>query len=283
MKKIFGQPYKLTPPGILSFRQVECDPRLSYYLYLPKSLKNRSELLVAVHGISRNARQQAELYWPHAEQLGMPMIAPLFDKNTFPGFQRLGIGKAGLRADLMLHKAINEAARLIGTPILQLHLIGYSGGAQFAHRFALGYPDRVSTLSLCSAGWYSFPEMDTPYPRGLQPRKAWPPFKPNLMGFLAIPMQIIVGTNDTTRDAALNCQPRIDQQQGRNRLERAKNWQQAILEAQATQGISGTVELRLLEGQHHNFIANMHKANMGNFITSFIQKHALHGSSERIL
>ena len=47
------------------------------------------------------------------------------------------------------------------------YLFGFSGGAQFAHRYVLAHPDRVAAAGIGAAGWYTFPDSATPYPYGL--------------------------------------------------------------------------------------------------------------------
>jgi len=254
----------------ICFRHVACDDRLGYFFYLPAQRTSSNGILVCVHGISRNAKEQAERYRPLADQLGMALIAPLFDKARFHGYQRLSNRHPGLRADLMLHKAINEVARQLTIPYPELHLVGYSGGAQFAHRFALLHPQRVASLNLCSAGWYTFPDPRQRFPMGVGRTHAWPPIAPDLKGLLMIPTQILIGSKDTQRDKSLNRKPAIDHQQGRNRLERAHNWRQALLKAQQRLQVKTPLRLTLLEGEEHNFSSNMQNADLGGKVIDFI-------------
>ncbi len=137
------------------------------------------------------------------------------------------------------------------------------------------YPQRVSTLNLCAAGWYTFPDADLNFPRGLKSSRIWPPLKPDLDGFLNIPIQVIIGSEDIARDAALNCKPDIDRQQGGNRLTRAKNWHQAIHQAQTDRQISHSARLTLLAGEGHNFETNITNAGMSNHILDFIDLHSI--------
>ena len=258
--------------GELIFNKVNCDPRISYFLYIPNSLKKIDKMLVAVHGISRNALQQAEAYQPLAEQLGMPLIAPIFDQKNFSGFQTLCIGRKGLRADVMLFKVFSEVKRQLDTFNPAFHLIGYSGGAQFIHRFALGYPKSIHSMTLCSAGWYTFPDPDTRYPRGLSMEKIWPDYQPDLKAFLRVPLQIIIGGEDVVQESSLNCRQSINRQQGFNRLERAGNWHEAISDAKKQFGIESPIKMTILENQSHDFQQNIKESDMMSYIFEFISK-----------
>ena len=48
-----------------------------------------------------------------------------------------------------------------------IDLVGFSRGAQSAHRFALRHPDRVAALVTLSAGTYTMPTSTQPYPFGV--------------------------------------------------------------------------------------------------------------------
>ncbi|WP_310474792.1 alpha/beta fold hydrolase [Sandarakinorhabdus sp.] len=191
-----------------------------HYLHVPTGHSpltlSRLPVVVMVHGISRNAAEQVL----RASQNGLGdrvIVAPLFERRAMGRYQQLAAGRSGQSADQAL---INLLDWLIidGFNARQIKLFGFSGGAQFAHRFALFHPDRVRKLCLAAAGWYTMPEPGEAWPAGLNNA----PLQPELKKLLAIPTLVFVGSGDNLRTASLNQSPRIDRQQGPHRLARAR-------------------------------------------------------------
>lgn len=195
-------------------------------LHVP-STRRPMEVLVAVHGISRGAR---EIFSAFRQAAGdrMIVVAPLFSKDAFPDYQRLGLGGRGYRADLVLEAALDRIETATGHSMGRIHLFGFSGGAQFAHRFAMLYPDRIASLHVASAGWYTFPDPNTDWPYGLGKRSFARAMASRLAHFRSVPTTVYVGAKDTERDAALRTGRLIDRQQGLDRVERAHAWASAV-------------------------------------------------------
>ncbi len=155
------------PAHGLDFRPRPGSADLDCWLALPRRISDDRPPLVAVHGLRRDARQQAELFAEQANALGRPVIAPLFDVDRWPRYQQaIRRGRADLALLALMARLRREG--IWRTP--QFDLFGFSGGAQFAHRFAMLHPETVSRLTTASAGWYTFPDT-TRFPHGLSP---WP-------------------------------------------------------------------------------------------------------------
>lgn len=210
--------------------------------------------LVAIHGMHRGARAQATLLAPHAARAGQTVIAPRFAQETWPNYQQ--VVRRG-RADLALLSLLDDLVMSGVERTERIALCGYSGGAQFAHRFAMLYPHRVATLTLTAAGWYTFPDR-RPFPYGLGPpvsRKVqWRPRTiEDLTVFLGLPTRVLVGTKDNTADENTRSGPGIDAQQGRTRHERAIRWVSAMRNAALKCGVQPNIELIELDGCRHDF------------------------------
>ncbi|MEH6627033.1 MAG: alpha/beta fold hydrolase [Motiliproteus sp.] len=259
---------QLPRPGARGCISIAAVPTLKVHLYRPRVLKNRQRLLVVVHGISRNTMQQLDIYSELANELGLWLIAPAFSTQHFSGYQQLAKGAGQPRADLALNRFLLAWAAEQQLTDLKLHLCGYSGGAQFAHRYALVYPSKVASLVLSSAGWYSFPDSSVSYPRGLGKWPIWLT-PPNLNELLRLSMLVLVGDQDVQRDSSLKTTARLDQQQGLHRLERARRWVDAISQLQQQLQVTTGIAFHRLQRQAHDFSDNARHSDMLSVIGQF--------------
>lgn len=239
---------------------------LSGWLGVPERLDPTLAPLVAVHGVGRGARKQARLFLQAASEQGRLVVAPLFDTRRWPGYQR--ILTQGRRADLALLSLLQAVAFQTGVSTRQVALFGYSGGAQFAHRFALLHPHRVAQLCTCAAGWYTWVgEQGGAFPQGLRPRTGrrldlGEIAAANLGRFLQIPTRVAVGAQDQHSDALTRRDPQLDTLQGTHRLERAQRWVQALHQAAAARGLRAAAQLHVLPQAGHDFAECMRSGEL---------------------
>lgn len=229
---------------------------LSCWTSVPNHRSSEKPPLVAIHGLHRGVKAQVNLLAPQAAAQGQMVIAPLFDRDDWPHYQQV-VHKR--RADLALLSALDDVAMAGISQTARIDLCGYSGGAQFAHRFAMLYPHRVGRLTLIAAGWYTFPD-PTPFPYGLgrptSRRNSWQPRSvSDLIPFLSLPIRVLVGTEDDKVDENTRSGPDIDAQQGRTRRERAKRWVAAMQDAARLNGVQSNIKLTELDGCGHDFRA----------------------------
>lgn len=124
-------------------------PDQVYYLYLPDGFSpaRRWPVWVSVHPSDGDGRSMLLTWMRYADEEGFVIVSPTFG----PGYNRLE-GKE----DERLLAILNELADEI--PIEErVFLVGFSGGAQFVHRFAFRHPERVLGVSAMSAGQYDPP------------------------------------------------------------------------------------------------------------------------------
>ncbi|MCE8008450.1 alpha/beta hydrolase [Aestuariivita sp.] len=227
---------------------------LACWLALPEHIAPGAAPLVAVHGIRRGATLQARLFARRAAALGRPVIAPIFDETGWAGYQQACVRG---RADLAL---LDLVSVLHGEGVVRsqtFDLFGFSGGAQFAHRFAMLHPDRVEDLTIASPGWYTFLD-GAPYPYGLSPRPGhvdiWAErLIANLSRFLALSINVCVGERDCVVDKNTRSGLEINAQQGLHRLDRARRWSAALRAAAAAMGVVSDVRLHVLKDCGHDF------------------------------
>lgn len=239
--------------GELHHGRSEGGEGIDYLLYLPRDPDPEMPLFTVVHGISRNPADWLNLFRPSADRWRAPLVAPLFDGERYRDFQRLGRYGRGARADHALIRLTDELAVRHEAP-RRMALFGFSGGAQFAHRFAMAHPARVSALALGAAGWYSWPDPGLAYPRGTRSVSTLPGVQFDPLALLGMPLRVLVGENDTGRDPSLNRRNAIDRLQGPNRLERARRWVGALEQMAHAHNRVPQVELRTLPGADHDVL-----------------------------
>ncbi|PQV55440.1 hypothetical protein LX70_03401 [Defluviimonas denitrificans] len=217
--------------------------------------------LVALHGISRDARALWQAFSPPAAAEGRALLVPRFTERDWPQFQQIG----RVRPDHVLLDLLQQA----GLAKEQVDLFGLSGGAQLAHRFAMLYPHRVGTLHLAAPGWYTLPDTSVPWPLGLKqgPAQGTPNgtgrrlrgfdaaalSRLQLRHYLALKVRLWVGAMDTGRDASLRQTDPLDALQGKTRLERAAAYAEAFCRAACAHGITPDIDLTVLPGCGHDF------------------------------
>ena len=234
-------------PARMRFQRLPGDPAREYYAFVPPGAPPGAEPLVLVHGISRNAPELVLRFADLAQRHGVPLIAPLFRRETWGQYQQAWDRKRDLRADLALCEILDDAARRLGLATQRVALFGFSGGGQFAHRFAMLHPGRVRACVPVSAGWYTMPDPDLAWPLGLKDMPG-PGGKVDPAA-AEVPFHLVVGQRDTGDDDALRHDPEIDRLQGADRRSRARAWRKALRQA----GWNRLGSLTVLPRTRHNF------------------------------
>lgn len=249
------------PRGTVLRRAVASQPSQEYLLYVPASAVPGAPIFVTVHGLARNANEQARVFSSYCEQVGAVMIAPIFTRETHGDYQRLGRLGRGVRADHALDRCVEEAAALTGANGAQFYLFGFSGGAQFAHRYLMAHPHGVARAVCVSSGWYTFPDTRQRFPYGIRTHRRLPGVHFNPEQFLRVPVAVFVGGNDTT-SASLRKTERVNDQQGVNRIERARRWVATMQAAAEAYGLEPVVSYREFAGVDHSFAQFCERANL---------------------
>ncbi len=269
--EITSTPYQ--EQGTVTRRILAADPELPYWVYLPAGAPQPKRIMVSIHGISRNIEEHLAALRPWADEYGVALILPLFDELDFFDYQRLGRTGHGPRADIPLLGVLDEVQKIDGLDTRKIDLFGYSGGAQFAHRFAMIHPQRVSRLALAAAGWYTWPNSCMRYPFGLNIETGLENASADIRAFLQIPMCVFVGKHDVERSRSLNTSRLIDSVQGLTRRERARNWTQVIREEGLRRGIPVKIHYELLPRTKHAFRrAVTHGGLMGRLFGCFYEE-----------
>ncbi|MDQ0220174.1 hypothetical protein ELQ35_11150 [Peribacillus cavernae] len=230
----------------------------TYYMYKPENVNANTPILVSVHGISRNADEHVNFYVPYAKKMGFIVVSPLLDESTYPDYQTLEQG-----SDKKLISIIDDAKAQTGSKVSKINLSGSSGGAQFAHRFMMRYPEKVERLAVSAAGWYTFPDANRNYWQGLKYSSEVGTMNP--AEFLKVPSFVTVGELDNENEPTYNDDRDITEQQGAGRYERGKNWIKAMQTESKKYGYNTPYQFVGLPGVGHDFGAKNMIEQIVNF------------------
>ncbi len=253
--------------GACSKRRVNAHPQLPYRLHVPPVPHPQGRILVSVHGVSRNAGEHLELLRPYAERSGAFLVAPQFAADAYPDYQRLGRKGRGPRADLALIRLLNDLGRTLSLDTGVVDIFGFSGGAQFAHRFAMAHPQRVRHLVLGAAGWYTMPDRGLSYPYGVADARGLNAVRLDALAAARLATLLLVGEHDNSPDdEELNRSGIVCRTQGAGRLQRAQAWKRAMDAYARRRGETSAVDLRVLPGVGHSFREAVLAGGMGALV-----------------
>ena len=238
--------------GATPFQACLSDPRFAYtmhipstYRYLPKPLP----LLVAIHGIRRQAERTRDRFASFAEKWGVAVLAPLFptgieDPDDIRNYTHLRY--RGICFDDVLLAMVEEASERWRLDSEKFMLAGFSAGGQFAHRFAYTHPTRLSAVSVGAPGRVTLPQHE-PWPFGIGDVDELFRTEGTLADLANVPYQIVVGDEDVATGSldALADDPK-EQRTGSTRVERARRLAEELVEIQVP------VELDVIPGAGHD-------------------------------
>ncbi len=235
--------------------------KLDYFVYIPKGAGADTPLLCAVHGLRRSAAQQVFQLKQWADEYGIAIFAPLFARDQFRHFQTLAPNAGGALPEDAFDAALDDCIERFGLRPSRQYLFGFSGGAQFAHRYALIGSKSFDRLVLMAPGWFSMPTKELPFPYGIGWSEALGLRNPTIESLSNCPTLVLVGERDTKRTASLNQDPIIDEYQGQNRVERCKRW----IEAMQDQSADCKVEpLHLVKRGGHSLEKMLNRGSAGS-------------------
>ncbi|MEM7722403.1 MAG: alpha/beta hydrolase [Pseudomonadota bacterium] len=211
--------------------------------------------VLAIHGLNRETELMANLLAKQTDRTGRTVILPIFDRLSWPRFQRAACPQRSDWALLSLLDVLRDEGWIGAAPP---DLSGFSGGAQFAHRFTWLYPDQVGRLCLVAPGWWTYPDTRGSYPLGIgiegsDDRVMAFRLGSNLARFLDRDIRVLVGALDVAQDKNLRQDPAVMAQQGANRVTRARNWTAAAIRAARHCGIQPRISFDLMDNCGHSF------------------------------
>ncbi len=209
------------------------------------------QIVLTLHGMGGEGKGFCQSYLRAADESGWILVAPTFSYGNWRDPAVVGGDDVALTRALI--GFVDGFAQKQGLPTNpEIAIIGFSRGAQLAHRLALAYPERTSAIAAASAGTYTLPT-ETDRVSGSTDSALRFPFglaglggqigrrvDPARLG--SVNFWIAVGEKDDRPDDV----PRQwDSYLGRTRLQRARSFVSAVKDA------GGNAELRVFPGVDH--------------------------------
>lgn len=193
---------------------------------------SRAEIVVVMHGLGRDGRAHRDDWARLVGDRNVLVLVPELGSDGYPG-GAYNVGNvvdgpdgSGVRQPpeqwtFHLVEALFDTVRAdLGNDAATYGLFGFSGGAQFVHRFVELMPrHRARVAVAANAGWYTMPDDTVPFPHGLG---GAPVGVSGLRDAFATSLVVILGGRDVDpQDPSLKRDALTDRQ-GRHRLERGR-------------------------------------------------------------
>jgi poly(3-hydroxybutyrate) depolymerase len=178
------------------------DRRCCGQIFSPDGLSPGSQfrnLLVFVHGDGRRFQYLLDALRPFARRAGLLLLAPLFPADLFgdgntDGYKLLREGE--LRYDEILLDLVADLRDLYDFDDDRFLLGGFSGGGQFAHRFAYLHPQRLRAVSIAAPSAVTLLDEALPWWTGVADVEARLGRPVDFEGLQDLPVHLVVGEKD---------------------------------------------------------------------------------------
>lgn len=210
---------------------------LEIFYHVPASVHANMPICVVFHGNGRDALESRDALVQRSEQNDFIVIVPEFTRADFPGGDGYIMGNIFIDGDNPSTSTLNPEEEwtfsvidslfsfvkdLTNNTSSEYDVVGFSGGAQIAHRFAIFKPNSpIRRMVISSAGWYTVPDNTIDFPYGLQKS---PAENSSLTHFFELPLTILVGAADNDPNASSLRRNAEADEQGTNRVARAQHF-----------------------------------------------------------
>lgn len=171
--------------GCFIYEVKDANLSIPVYYYLPNNLNSNTQIVFAMHGEQRNAKDYRndwrKIYSSNSDsQPNFILLAPQFAQKDFPGYASYNLGNMFTKSlkrlkpqDQWAFSGIEDIFDFVKkSEKLQLstyYIYGHSAGAQFVHRMVIFMPHaRIRKAVAAEAGSYTVPDKYTEYPCGLK-------------------------------------------------------------------------------------------------------------------
>ncbi|QRF69360.1 alpha/beta fold hydrolase [Ponticoccus alexandrii] len=164
--------------------------------------KARRPVLLAIHGSDRDVRGCIDGFSPIADRLDLHLLAPLFPDdpaNSVAADSYKFLVDGGHDHLAEMDAALLAFCRMTGAAQDQTILFGFSGGAQFAHRYAYFRPRTLSGLIIAAPGNVTLPTEKETWWAGLDQAEETIGSAPDLTALREVAIAVLVGEEDLAK------------------------------------------------------------------------------------
>lgn len=195
-------------PGTFSYRDIaaRASGQIRVFYHVPERVNPASRILIALHGLDREASDFRDVFVETSEHIGKIVIVPEFDLENFPDLYSYNFGNVihpppslelkhrkvwSFTLVDRLFSALKNANRY------QHHdfdIYGNSAGSQYVLRYvALTGAPLIRMAISSNSGIYMLPNLDVAYPSGMGGIGL---AESSLRRYLSRPLHILLGDND---------------------------------------------------------------------------------------
>lgn len=176
----------------------EADPRFCFAWHSTATAPG-APLVVVVHGSERGYQATCRAFLGMAQTMPMSILAPHFPVGPGePGYEDgyKFLAEQGIDYVAVLMGMVEQFNRQVIATAPEFYLFGFSGGAQFAHRFAYFEARHLAGLVVSAPGTVTLADMETEWWPGLAGAETVTGRKPDLAALRRIPVAVTVGAED---------------------------------------------------------------------------------------
>ncbi|CPR17949.1 hypothetical protein [Brenneria goodwinii] len=209
--------------------------KMEVFSYKPTGATKDSPIVFVLTGLNRNAAEYRDSWIENARKNKLIVIAPLFSTADYPGVDGYNMGNMENKqtntpnpreawAFSVIDRLFTDMQKQGITQQKSYYLFGNSAGCQFVHRMMTFVPEAKVKAAICAAaGWWTMPDVENPWPYGLDQAPVKVTQK-QLTDYFAKPVLITVGAKDNDPYHPLLRRSYQAMAQGNSRLERAQTY-----------------------------------------------------------
>lgn len=239
--------------------EVHTGLEMRVFYHAPETIDASTSVWFVIHGAGRNAEGYRNSWIDFVKDDDVLVLAPEFTTDGFPGSHAYNLGNTVARGEFrpepewtysIVERLFDHVRDNLGLDAETYLIYGHSAGSQFTHRMLfLMSETRAEAAFIANAGWYTMPDLDTPFPYGLGGTPADPE---RLKGVFNTPVVVLLGDRDT--DTEHHQLRRTDgaMAQGPHRLARGKSFFEAARAKAAELDTPFAWTLEVVEGVAHS-------------------------------
>lgn len=263
--------FTFTPTGHLSDRPI------TVFYHIPDSAHQSSPIAMVVHGSARDGEYLRNALKPESDRRNAIILMPNFGSaeysnnyfllgNLFDDGENPSVASQNDSTEwtyAIIEQLFIHFRAEVASKDARYDLVGFSGGGQFAHRFALfAHRPQCDRIVACSSGWYTLPDAASPYPYGLGTTQR--ASDADVRKALATPLHLAVGSADTDPNSSGLRHTAEADAQGLNRVQRANYAFQRAMDQSTALNAPLAWSLHLESGVAHSAVG------MGNYALTYL-------------